>query len=971
MTLTKEEKTKLEETVRKYRIQFLGDVSQDEWPEGHYQTLKSIQELGIKQFDTYAVDSTLIDDEPWKLDVKRQAKQLVERAKRCPRRNESTWRSTCEPYVLARLTAEVVCMACRKRVWRAEIEASRDHVSNTAEALRARQRKREPCRCPRYARERDPIEAVGLNQIFGHREDEHIQYEKEILSAFPSIPKKPDAIFGLRHTRNIENLLNDTARIGTRKDQDGLLVQELLGPSPISKEGDSLSFPFLVLEAKSGRAGESDWYSIQLQSAFPVWTLLNTQKSLKTLTGNSSRGKTSPLVWLLMNRGEDWRVCAASIFNCGITGPAAVDTSYCRIFDLWAGTITSRNGALQLLLIVDHIFEWARDIYREDIKRELRVIASGDNDAASLISPDTDIHSTITLPRYEITNTSGTDGANSFIQGVKAFQDLDSSNGIVRHATFIETQYRCLLVTGDNADTLLRSNDTKSTRRLVRLVLKQLATEECLLLDSEKTLNEIEELWTGQSRILQRYQPGPTKLYALVTYAYYLMPDWQMVRELVVIAVAQDALVKLIEASDYKSRTTATLQPPVLSECNPDKLKDFITEIKISCPRDTLLSALLRVSETICSQESEVFLKRNDGMARDIVQYIYERFKRGQVEPQEPFLRASSFLDQTHLVDSETNPDNRYHDLEVSSHGCVLVYAESHKHDSGRARLSSIAAFFTDGPPQVPNMPFLGTAIKDAYENHDVYHTSRIFRPININALQKRGRIRWNIVDSYGIYSNGFEFVDWIRTLGCDPPLRQGSLRDSSLSIFSRCLFPFHEPGYIYGNRHIRAFIIYKNVSREIQYWRSIAQDRFDEGIICCELCGGDECLEDLCEICSRGLIFSKLRSLNWFRKAIQGQQAIDHVPFHDFGNWQAGQERLGFDSHGGDVNDEFESALSIYEDLDEDFDDLLQLKIQTMKFLNLYDRIRWPRTNIQESGDGTSSRKRKRTLSVTSGDSA
>jgi len=60
---------------------------------------------------------------------------------------------------------------------------------------------------------------------------------------------------------------------------------------------------------------------------------------------------------------------------------------------LWRGSILSRNGALQLLLLVDYIFDWARDIYREDIIKELRVLASQENDRASFVYTDTDIYS--------------------------------------------------------------------------------------------------------------------------------------------------------------------------------------------------------------------------------------------------------------------------------------------------------------------------------------------------------------------------------------------------------------------------------------------------------------------------------------------------------------------------------------------------------------------------------------------------
>lgn len=55
------------------------------------------------------------------------------------------------------------------------------------------------------------------------------------------------------------------------------------------------------------------------------------------------------------------------------------------IVDVWRGSILTLDGALQLLLLVDYVFDWARDIYREDIIRSLRILASGDNDTASTL----------------------------------------------------------------------------------------------------------------------------------------------------------------------------------------------------------------------------------------------------------------------------------------------------------------------------------------------------------------------------------------------------------------------------------------------------------------------------------------------------------------------------------------------------------------------------------------------------------
>jgi hypothetical protein len=67
-----------------------------------------------------------------------------------------------------------------------------------------------------------------------------------------------------------------------------------------------------------------------------------------------------------------------------------------RIIDLWHGTILSQDRALQLLLIIDYICDWARDVYRFNV---LRCLAGGDVSMRDFTPADT-INS---LPFYEST----------------------------------------------------------------------------------------------------------------------------------------------------------------------------------------------------------------------------------------------------------------------------------------------------------------------------------------------------------------------------------------------------------------------------------------------------------------------------------------------------------------------------------------------------------------------------------------
>jgi hypothetical protein len=117
--------------------------------------------------------------------------------------------------------------------------------------------------------------------------------------------QRPDAIFGLRQTKNIENLLHDTVRRGLENYQPERQLHELLAPSPLGQPlgqtGDKLLFPFLVLEAKSGTS-DSDWYSIQMQTAFPIKSFLDTQMRLGKAKQQRSKRHICPLVWFFFEQ---------------------------------------------------------------------------------------------------------------------------------------------------------------------------------------------------------------------------------------------------------------------------------------------------------------------------------------------------------------------------------------------------------------------------------------------------------------------------------------------------------------------------------------------------------------------------------------------------------------------------------------------------------------------------------------------
>lgn len=132
--------------------------------------------------------------------------------------------------------------------------------------------------------------------------------------------QRPDRVYGLRQTRNIERLLE-------KRLPDGDILEHSLPKQPHDTTlGQPLLYPFLVVEAKAGNSPD-DWHSIRLQTTFPIFTYLNTQRSLLTATRDRSRWVSGPLVWFFTSRGEDWRLSLAYQSEARAPRPLSFGTS--------------------------------------------------------------------------------------------------------------------------------------------------------------------------------------------------------------------------------------------------------------------------------------------------------------------------------------------------------------------------------------------------------------------------------------------------------------------------------------------------------------------------------------------------------------------------------------------------------------------------------------------------------------------
>lgn len=110
MPMTKENRRAFSRLRNQHGINFVEQLDPEQWPANHRAVFSAIEELKQVKYTTYLQGQTNVadlDSQPWKLDAKKQARQLAEISVDCLDRNESTWRHACEPLVFSRLKAEV------------------------------------------------------------------------------------------------------------------------------------------------------------------------------------------------------------------------------------------------------------------------------------------------------------------------------------------------------------------------------------------------------------------------------------------------------------------------------------------------------------------------------------------------------------------------------------------------------------------------------------------------------------------------------------------------------------------------------------------------------------------------------------------------------------------------------------------------------------------------------------------------
>ncbi|KAJ9624299.1 hypothetical protein H2204_010855 [Knufia peltigerae] len=437
-------------------------------------------------------------------------------------------------------------------------------------------------------------------------------------------------------------------------------LRDVVECSPFNEMREEVLFPFFVLEAKSETGDSFD--DIEIQTAFAIKKLLDIQLELQSLNGEESQWQSGPLVWFLSNRGDDWRVAAAYV---GMQDKIA----HYHVYHLWGGGIRAKDAALQLLLIMDYIFDWARDFQREAVLNELRILTkqnsgsiAGDSEIPSLGGP---------MQRFLEANSeqrlmeNRSDSENLYPQRSAMYRWLDSEHCVFRSLRWAHARVSALYITTETLKTLLRSFPTETVSKKYARDLLRLFREAWKV--TPDALEALEFMWTGTHREDPDLYGAPQSFCAVFTVAAYFLSDWEQVTELTYIAIAENALNDLKEYVDLQH--PIHVYPSELPQVQQEHLLGYFRHFRHSSARSRLHAAMRRrcLSSRLARERdfpdsfflvaAEPFdsgvrfrldvtmLPDQKSKTRQLVAAVYSHCKKGMREPEESFLRMSGTYD--------------------------------------------------------------------------------------------------------------------------------------------------------------------------------------------------------------------------------------------------------------------------------------------------------------------------------------
>lgn len=485
-----------------------------------------------------------------------------------------------------------------------------------------------------------------------------------------------------------------------------------------------------------------------------------------------------------------------------------------NIVQVWAGSITNRDDALRLLLIVDYMSDWARDVYRTTVITELRVLANPDTDVSTIFA-DTDIFSSGRSQPDGVADHKARAFHYDPADTQAAFKALDSDVGVVRLTAWRESRFRALIITEDNVQRLTNSIREGFRAPFIRQILNQFYSPDAdPVALTPQDLAHLEAAWTGHSRQLSPTASGAegTMLYTAYVVLYYLLPSWDQVRELCVVSISTGALDILV--ADFLPEATGRAPTSQWSGANYlETGKLVLSTIEQLGGRVGSQENLLACIYRLCCRfrwaepEPDMGGEYYKWRYRSCTATVWELTSYvGLVDIQDGAARAlgnglpSSFTSSRfELQPSSTSSSPRYlwpgRSLRVSPSGAILIHGDATA--SSEQTSPSLCVYVVRNTAEklvAPTQDELGDMIQQALHQYHVYHTICFSGILDLWSLDPF-RDTWNLKQPDGMFflCGNNTFAQWLRKLGKPGPVWRNLPDETHFSIFSHNEFFWHD----------------------------------------------------------------------------------------------------------------------------------------------------------------------------------
>lgn len=262
-----------------------------------------------------------------------------------------------------------------------------------------------------------------------------------------------------------------------------------------------------------------------------------------------------------------------------------------------------------MILIVDYILDWARDIYRPSILKLLKSIATGSVFDQTSLSIDDDIFSMrkkisdwIPAPPSTFGEVDSEDIERPLVslEHQNMLSDVISNTkfGSVRSAVLNHHRFVCLFVTDSNVTSLLYlagelSQNPDDAKKAARELFDEIRRWDEMLLLTAADLNQLEVLWTGKtaSHTTASRTSFDERFYAVLEFSCFMSSSWDIVREIVCLAISTTAF-EILNSDVSFYRPPYMERMSYVRSCPSDVLRECVECLRSGSPWQVLLSAI-------------------------------------------------------------------------------------------------------------------------------------------------------------------------------------------------------------------------------------------------------------------------------------------------------------------------------------------------------------------------------------------